>query len=46
MPDGFSYLLYEVERYAPDRYRIVYDNVVESPIDEIGSRRFVIIECT
>ena len=46
MPDGFSYLLYEVEKYAPDRYRIVYDNVVESPIDEIGSRRFVIIECT
>ena len=45
MPDGFSYLLYEIERYAPERYRVVYDNVVESQIPDIGSRRFVIIEC-
>ena len=45
MPDGYSYLLYEIERYAPDRYRIVYDNVVESTIPEVANTRFVIIEC-
>lgn len=45
MPDGYSYLLYEIERYAPDRYRIVYDNVVESSIPEVGRMRYVIIEC-
>ena len=45
MADGFSYLLYEVETYAPDRYRVVYDNVVESVIPELGSTRYVIIEC-
>lgn len=45
MQDGFSYLLYEVETYAPDRYRVVYDNVVESVIPDLGSTRYVIIEC-
>lgn len=45
MPDGLSYLLYEIEQYAPDRYRIVYDNVVESSIPDLSSKRYVIIEC-
>lgn len=43
MPDGYSYLLYEIETYAPDRYRVVYDNVVVSPYDG-SSLRWVIIE--
>lgn len=45
MPDGYSYLLYEIETYASDRYRVVYDNVVESSIPEVSNMRFVIIEC-
>lgn len=43
--DGYSYLLYEIETYASDRYRVVYDNVVESSIDGIGSVRWIVIEC-
>ena len=43
MGDGYSFLLYEIETYAPDRYKIVYDNVVTSPYDG-SSMRWVIIE--
>ena len=43
MPNGYSYLLYEIETYAPDRYKVVYDNVVVSPYDN-SSLRWVIIE--
>lgn len=43
MGNGYSYLLYEIETYAPDRYKVVYDNVVESPYDD-SSLRWVIIE--
>ncbi|SMC40786.1 hypothetical protein SAMN06296952_1072 [Oscillospiraceae bacterium] len=45
MGDGYSFLLYEIETYAPDRYRVVYDNVVTSPYDG-SSMRWVIIEPT
>ena len=38
-------LINEIELYAPDRYRIVYDNTVTSVIDGHGSIRWVIIEC-
>lgn len=40
---GYSYLLYEIETYAPDRYKVVYDNVVNSPYNE-SALRWVIIE--
>jgi hypothetical protein len=43
--EGFSYLLYEIETYAPDRYRVVYDNVVGSSIPGVGNTRWIIIEC-
>lgn len=43
--DGFSYLLYEVNTYASDRYEVVYDNVVDSNIPGVGSMRWIIIEC-
>ena len=45
MPDGYSYLLYEIETYASDRYQVVYDNVVESSIDGMPNMRFVVVEC-
>jgi hypothetical protein len=38
-------LINEIELYAPDRYRIVYDNTVTSVIDGHGSIRWIIIEC-
>lgn len=38
-------LIYEIETYASDRYRIVYDNTVESSVDGIGGMRWLIIEC-
>ena len=43
--EGYSYLLYEIDQYASDRYRVVYDNVVESSIDGVGSVRWIVIEC-
>ncbi|MCQ2515381.1 MAG: hypothetical protein MJ094_00785 [Saccharofermentans sp.] len=45
MSDGYSYLLYEIETYAADRYQVVYDNVVESSINGISNMRFVVVEC-
>lgn len=45
MSDDYSYLLYEVETYASDRYQIVYDNVVESSVPGVPNTRFVILEC-
>ena len=42
---GYSYLLYEIDTYAPDRYRVVYDNTVDSSIEGVGSIRWIIIEC-
>lgn len=43
VPAGYSYLVYEIETYAPDRYRVVYDNTVTSG-DGNTSRRWLIIE--
>jgi len=45
MSDGYSYLLYEIETYASDRYQVVYDNVAESSVDGIPNVRFVVVEC-
>ena len=42
---GYSYLLYEIDTYAPERYRVVYDNTVDSSIEGVGSMRWLIIEC-
>ena len=46
MGEGYSYLLYEIEEYAPSRYRVVYDNTVQSVIPGVGATRWVVIECT
>ena len=43
MGAGYSYLLYEIETYASDRYQVVYDNTVTSPYDS-SALRWVIIE--
>lgn len=38
-------LLYEIDTYAAGRYRLVYDNTVDSSIEGVGSMRWIIIEC-
>jgi len=43
VPGGYSYLLYEIDTYASDRYTVVYDNTVTSG-DGSFSRRWIIIE--
>lgn len=45
MGDGESPLLYEIQQYASDRYRIVYDNTVESNLSDSLNIRWVIVEC-
>ena len=42
---GFSPLLYEIEKYAPDRYKVVYDNTVKSNQKKGEVLRWVVIEC-
>lgn len=42
---GFSPLLYEIEKYASDRYKVVYDNTVRSNLKDGETLRWVVIEC-
>ena len=42
---GFSPLIYEIETYAPERYKVVYDNVVSSNVKGGETLRWVVIEC-
>lgn len=43
VPGGYSYLLYEIDTYAPDRYKVVYDNTVTSGDGKV-SRRWIVLE--
>ena len=40
-----NYLVDEINTYAEDRYRIVYDNTVDSSVPGVSSIRWLIIEC-
>ena len=42
---GFSPLIYEIETYAPDRYKVVYDNTVNSNMKDGETLRWIVIEC-
>lgn len=45
MGTGESALLYEINTYASDRYKIVYDNTVSSNLTNSLNIRWVIVEC-
>lgn len=45
MGTGESELLWEIENYASDRYKIVYDNTCSSNLTDSICIRWVIIEC-
>lgn len=42
---GFSPLIFEIEKYASDRYRIVYDNTLTSTVKNGETLRWIVIEC-
>ena len=42
---GYSPLLYEIETYASDRYKVVYDNTVTSNMGDGETIRWIVIEC-
>ena len=42
---GDSPLLYEIEKYGSDRYKIVYDNTCVSNLTDSINIRWVIVEC-
>lgn len=43
--EGYPYLIYEIETYAPDRYAVVYANVVPSSVPGVDPVQWIIIEC-
>ena len=42
---GYSPLLYEIETYASDRYKVVYDNTLTSNMKDGETIRWIVIEC-
>ncbi len=42
---GFSPLLFEIENYASDRYKVVYDKTLTSTVKNGETLRWVVIEC-
>lgn len=42
---GFSPLIYEIENYASDRYKVVYDNTLTSNVRNGETLRWIVIEC-
>lgn len=42
---GFSPLIYEIETYASDRYKVVYDNTLTSTVKNGDTLRWIVIEC-
>lgn len=44
MSTGYSLLLDQIEKYAPDRYKIVYDNTVQASGGKDLALRWVVIE--
>lgn len=42
---GYSPLIYEIQTYASDRYRVVYDNTLTSNVRNGETIRWVVIEC-
>lgn len=42
---GFSPLIYEIEIYASDRYKVVYDNTLTSTVKNGDTLRWIVIEC-
>ena len=42
---GFSPLVYEIETYASDRYKVVYDNTLTSNIRNGETLHWIVIEC-
>ena len=45
MGEGYSFLVDDIENNASDRYRVVYDNTVESTIPGVAGSRWIVIEC-
>ena len=42
---GYSPLIYEIETYASDRYKVVYDKTVTSNMKNGETLRWIVIEC-
>ena len=42
---GYSPLIYEIETYASDRYKVVYDNTLTSNVRNGETLRWIVIEC-